>query len=77
MGREDDGLPHGDASQHHGGEDDPVGQAQRDGEPGADQRADERDRHPGDAIGQDGDGERADERRGTGDGDDEQDAGVA
>ena len=36
----------------------------------------ERDAHPVDAVGQHGDGERAEQRGGAGDGDDEQDAGV-
>ena len=73
---EDHGLSHGDAHQHDGGHHDALGDAEADGERGADQRADQRDAHPVGAVGQDGDGERAGQRRRAGDGDDQEDAGV-
>ena len=53
-----------------------LGDAEADGERGADDGADQRDAHPVGAVGQDGDGERAGQRGRAGDGDDQQDAGV-
>ena len=76
VGGEDHGLPHGDADQHDGGDHDALGHAEPDGERGADERADQRDAHPVGAVGQDGDGQRAGQRRRAGDGDDQEDAGV-
>ena len=73
---EDHGLPHGDADQHDGGHHDALGEAEADGERSADERTDERDAHAVGAVGQDGDGERAGQRGGAGDGDDQEDAGV-
>ncbi len=76
VGGEDHGLPHGDADQHDGGDHDALGDAEADGERGADQRADQRDAHTVGPVGQHGDGQRAGQRRRAGDGDDQQDAGV-
>ena len=76
VGREDDGLPHGDPHQHDGGHDDALGQAEADGEGGTDERADERDAHAVRAVGEHGDRQCAGQRRRAGDGDDQQDARV-
>ncbi len=74
--REDHGLSHGDPGQHHGGHHRCRCRAERDGEGGTDQRADEGDGHASHPVGQDGDGEGARQRGRTGDGHDEQDPRV-
>ena len=73
---EDHGLPHVDADEHHGDQHDGVGQADADGERGADEGADQGDAHPVHAVGEHGDRQREREPGGAGDGDDEQDPRV-
>ncbi len=76
VGGEDHGLPHGDPDQHDGRHHHGLGRAEPDGERSADEGADERDAHPVGAVGQHGDGQRAEQRGRARDGHDEQDAGV-
>ena len=74
--REDHGLAHVDADQHHGDQHDRVGQAEADGERRAHEGADQRDADPVMRSARTATGSVKSEPGGAGDGDDQQDAGV-